>query len=139
MTVPSPQLTEQQHAALTTRGVSIALSAGAGCGKTFVLTRRFLDTLELHNASARVSGIVAITTLASGNSWPRRSSVANAASGFAFESTVRGARTDRVVSGEPSRYTFRRRTDSTTCESLALSSSSRMSSSAVRAPRMLMT
>ncbi len=31
-----------ETSALTTRGVSIALSAGAGCGKTFVLTERFL-------------------------------------------------------------------------------------------------
>lgn len=41
-----PQLTPQQTAAISTRGVSIALSAGAGCGKTFVLTRRFLTHLQ---------------------------------------------------------------------------------------------
>ena len=41
-----PQFTPQQAAAIETRGVSIALSAGAGCGKTFVLTRRFLAGLE---------------------------------------------------------------------------------------------
>ena len=35
-------LTEQQQRALAARGVSVALSAGAGCGKTFVLTERFL-------------------------------------------------------------------------------------------------
>jgi ATP-dependent helicase/nuclease subunit A len=35
--------TEQQRCAVTTRGVSVSLSAGAGCGKTFVLTERFLD------------------------------------------------------------------------------------------------
>lgn len=39
-------LTEQQHRALTARGVSVALSAGAGCGKTFVLTERFLAHLD---------------------------------------------------------------------------------------------
>ncbi len=38
-------LTDQQRRALDARGVSVALSAGAGCGKTFVLTRRFLDEL----------------------------------------------------------------------------------------------
>src|SRR3990172_7881241 len=46
MTTDATQLTTQQHAAIHTRGVSIALSAGAGCGKTFVLTRRFLAHLE---------------------------------------------------------------------------------------------
>jgi ATP-dependent helicase/nuclease subunit A len=41
-----PGLTQQQHAAIYTRDVSIGLSAGAGCGKTFVLTQRFLSHLE---------------------------------------------------------------------------------------------
>lgn len=41
-----PKFTSQQAAAIETRGVSIALSAGAGCGKTFVLTQRFLAGLE---------------------------------------------------------------------------------------------
>jgi len=31
-------LTDEQQRALTARGVSVALSAGAGCGKRFVLT-----------------------------------------------------------------------------------------------------
>ena len=61
MTQPQPQLTDQQRRALETREVSVALSAGAGCGKTFVLTRRFLDALDPVCGSARVSGIVAIT------------------------------------------------------------------------------
>jgi len=39
-------LTDQQRRAVTARGVSVALSAGAGCGKTFVLTRRFLAQLD---------------------------------------------------------------------------------------------
>ena len=34
-------LTEQQQRAIAARGVSVALSAGAGCGKTFALTERF--------------------------------------------------------------------------------------------------
>jgi len=52
------ELTEQQRLAITTRGVSIGLSAGAGCGKTFVLTERFLSYLgpgqgaELHELVA---------------------------------------------------------------------------------------
>ncbi len=39
-------LTDQQRRAVTARDVSVALSAGAGCGKTFVLTERFLAELE---------------------------------------------------------------------------------------------
>ncbi len=39
------EFTPQQSAAIFTKGVSIALSAGAGCGKTFVLTQRFLAGL----------------------------------------------------------------------------------------------
>ncbi|HEY2881651.1 MAG TPA: UvrD-helicase domain-containing protein [Pirellulales bacterium] len=42
----APKFTDQQRAAIETRSVSIALSAGAGCGKTFVLTERFLSHLE---------------------------------------------------------------------------------------------
>ncbi|MEK6261379.1 MAG: UvrD-helicase domain-containing protein [Planctomycetota bacterium] len=61
-TVPSrPKFTEQQAAAIETRGVSIALSAGAGCGKTFVLTQRFLKSLEPGDDSAELHSLVAIT------------------------------------------------------------------------------
>jgi len=58
-----PNLTDQQRDAVTRRGVSIALSAGAGCGKTFVLTERFLAELEpgRDGARARLSQIAAIT------------------------------------------------------------------------------
>ncbi len=42
----SPKLTDQQRRAVTARGVSVALSAGAGCGKTTVLTERFLAELQ---------------------------------------------------------------------------------------------
>ena len=45
MVKPKTSLTEQQRAALTAEGVSVALSAGAGCGKTFVLTERFIRQL----------------------------------------------------------------------------------------------
>jgi ATP-dependent helicase/nuclease subunit A len=55
-------LTDQQRDAILRRGVSVALSAGAGCGKTFVLTRRFLSHLEPSAAEgARLPEIVAIT------------------------------------------------------------------------------
>lgn len=40
------QLTSEQEKALSTRNTSIALTAGAGCGKTFVLTHRFLSYLD---------------------------------------------------------------------------------------------
>jgi ATP-dependent helicase/nuclease subunit A len=59
-------LTDEQHSAIYNRDVSIGLSAGAGCGKTYVLTRRFLTHLEPpepgQNASAvPLSRVVAIT------------------------------------------------------------------------------
>jgi len=55
-------LTDQQRRAVTTRGVSVALSAGAGCGKTFVLTERFLAELEPDPESPpRLSQLIAIT------------------------------------------------------------------------------
>ncbi len=60
-------LTDQQERAVSARGTSVALSAGAGCGKTFVLTERFLRELEPpEKADAagfppRLSQLVAIT------------------------------------------------------------------------------
>jgi ATP-dependent helicase/nuclease subunit A len=39
-------LTDEQALALATRDTSIALAAGAGCGKTFVLSERFLSHLD---------------------------------------------------------------------------------------------
>ena len=58
-------LTDQQQRAVLARGVSVALSAGAGCGKTFVLTERFLRELEPSgdgaHKPAELSQIVAIT------------------------------------------------------------------------------
>lgn len=56
-----PTYTDQQAAAISTRDVSIALSAGAGCGKTFVLTQRFLKLIEPGAPADRLSHIVAIT------------------------------------------------------------------------------
>ena len=41
-----PDLHEQQRAAVTRRSGSVALSAGAGCGKTTVLIARFLEELD---------------------------------------------------------------------------------------------
>jgi ATP-dependent helicase/nuclease subunit A len=55
------QYTPQQQAAIGTRGVSIGLSAGAGCGKTFVLTQRFLSHLEPGPDAAELWQLVAIT------------------------------------------------------------------------------
>lgn len=43
---PSVILTPEQQRALGVPGSSVALSAGAGCGKTTVLTERFLSALE---------------------------------------------------------------------------------------------
>ncbi len=58
-----PGLTDQQRRAVTARGASVALSAGAGCGKTFVLTERFLAELEPGGAGGRprLNQIAAIT------------------------------------------------------------------------------
>lgn len=60
MSAKPAKLTDQQVAAITTRKVSVSLSAGAGCGKTFVLTRRFLSHLE-PGPDVNLSGLVAIT------------------------------------------------------------------------------
>ncbi|MEN6459098.1 MAG: UvrD-helicase domain-containing protein [Thermoguttaceae bacterium] len=58
-------LTDQQHRAVTARGVSVAVSAGAGCGKTLVLTERFLAELEPDGVPggrrSRLGQLVAIT------------------------------------------------------------------------------
>lgn len=62
--MPSAKLTDEQHAAVTLRDVSIALSAGAGCGKTHVLTERFLSHLEPPADGApptRLEQLIAIT------------------------------------------------------------------------------
>ncbi len=56
-----PQWTDQQAAAITMRKLSVALSAGAGCGKTFVLTQRFLSHLEPGPDAANLHQLVAIT------------------------------------------------------------------------------
>ena len=42
----APRLTAEQEAPVGARAVSVALAAGAGCGKTFVLTQRFVSLLE---------------------------------------------------------------------------------------------
>ncbi|MGW8257831.1 MAG: UvrD-helicase domain-containing protein, partial [Thermoguttaceae bacterium] len=60
-----PQWTDEQCRAIATRDVSVALSAGAGCGKTFVLTERFLAHLEPEKSAGaghtRLGQLVAIT------------------------------------------------------------------------------
>lgn len=60
MSAASP-LTEHQRQAIELRDVSIALAAGAGCGKTYVLTRRFLSHLQPGPDCAELSRLVAIT------------------------------------------------------------------------------
>src|SRR5207248_9490175 len=57
-TTSESPLTEQQGRAVRTRGVSVVLSSGAGCGKTHVLTERYLS--HLHDG-AEVGQVVAIT------------------------------------------------------------------------------
>src|SRR3954468_16409777 len=58
-------LTTQQRAAIDCRKHSVALSAGAGCGKTFVLTERFLSHLDSatygDSKRTRLSQLIAIT------------------------------------------------------------------------------
>jgi len=58
------QLTQEQARAVQERRVSVALSAGAGCGKTHVLTQRFLSYLDPEATGGqptRLSELVAIT------------------------------------------------------------------------------
>jgi ATP-dependent helicase/nuclease subunit A len=54
------RLTDQQRRALEVREASVALSAGAGCGKTTVLTERFLAALE-DVAGRPLRALVALT------------------------------------------------------------------------------
>ncbi len=60
-----PQLTDEQLAAIECRQHSVALSAGAGCGKTFVLTERFLSHLDstsyADSQRTHLSQLIAIT------------------------------------------------------------------------------
>ncbi len=53
------RLTEQQRQSLEVRGASVALSAGAGCGKTTVLTERFIAALG--DEAISLDRIVALT------------------------------------------------------------------------------
>lgn len=59
----SPTLTDEQLRAVSLRGVSAAVSAGAGSGKTSVLTERFLKELHPEKAAGRrvLSRLAAIT------------------------------------------------------------------------------
>jgi ATP-dependent helicase/nuclease subunit A len=57
--VAHSSLTEQQSKAVCRRETSIVLSSGAGCGKTHVLTQRYLS--HLREDGAEVGQIVAIT------------------------------------------------------------------------------
>ena len=57
------QLTAEQRAALNAHDRSVSLAAGAGCGKTFVLTERFLSYLDprVLEPSSELPELVAIT------------------------------------------------------------------------------
>jgi ATP-dependent helicase/nuclease subunit A len=57
--LPRRGLTEQQAKAVDTRGASVVLSSGAGCGKTEVLTQRYL--FYLRRDEAEVGQLAAIT------------------------------------------------------------------------------
>jgi ATP-dependent helicase/nuclease subunit A len=54
-----PVLTDEQRRPLEIRGASVALSSGAGCGKTTVLTARFLGALD--GGSRPLRSLVALT------------------------------------------------------------------------------
>ena len=56
-------LTSEQAAALAHQGQSLSLSAGAGCGKTFVLTERFISFIDPQGLTPTedLTEIVAIT------------------------------------------------------------------------------
>jgi ATP-dependent helicase/nuclease subunit A len=58
MSQPDP-FTAQQRRAIERRGVSVVLSSGAGCGKTHVLTGRYLSHLQ--DDGVEVGQVVAIT------------------------------------------------------------------------------
>src|SRR5258706_1451683 len=60
MSASDPRLSRQQGSPLAVEGASVALSAGAGCGKTTVLTARFLGDLD-GPAARPLSSIVALT------------------------------------------------------------------------------
>ncbi len=57
---PRQSLTEQQSRPLAVRDASVALSAGAGCGKTTVLTARFFGELDRPGTKS-VRSVVALT------------------------------------------------------------------------------
>ncbi len=62
--MPPVTLTAEQREAIDRREVSIALSAGAGCGKTHVLTERFLSHLQPATDGgrpAKLGQLIAIT------------------------------------------------------------------------------
>ncbi len=58
-------MTEEQRAAIERRDVSVVVSAGAGSGKTFVLTERYVSHLEREGARPRQMVAITFTERAS--------------------------------------------------------------------------
>ncbi len=50
--IPAGRLTAEQQRALEVKNQSVALGSGAGCGKTTVLTARFLDEIGANRGRA---------------------------------------------------------------------------------------
>lgn len=63
ITANAQRLTKEQNAALAAHDQTVSLAAGAGCGKTFVLTERFLSYLDprVVSPAAELHELVAIT------------------------------------------------------------------------------
>ena len=55
-------LTDAQRAGIERTDLSLALTSGAGCGKTFVLARRYVKLLNDDNRPDAPSRIVAVTS-----------------------------------------------------------------------------
>ena len=72
--VSRPGMTDEQRRAVETRDVSIALSAGAGCGKTHVLVERYLSHLAPATGSTAATGEESAAASADGSGTVRNRS-----------------------------------------------------------------
>ena len=97
----APKLTEEQARPLAVGGASVALSSGAGCGKTTVLTARFL-------ARPRGAGTPAPGRDRRARRSPRRRR-ASSGSGSARPAATSSARATTRRTGGPSSAGWRRR------------------------------